>query len=74
MRICDICKTRESNYTTTATINDNGLCEEVELCGLCYRELNYREDRARHQAYEETVKAMTGEIPRKSHWWDMFSW
>ena len=74
MRVCDICKTKGVRFEKYATIDDEGTTKELELCGLCYRELRYREDRAKHQAYEETVKAITGEIPRKSHWWDMFSW
>ena len=72
MTICDICKTREAGFNVYVTIDDNGTAQRSELCGLCWRELQYREDRAKHQAYEETVKAMTGEIKRKSHWWDMF--
>lgn len=74
MRICDICKTRDVKYDAYVTISDEGETEKLELCGLCYRELKYRENRAKHQAYKETVKAMNGEIKRKSHWWDMFSW
>ena len=74
MRVCDICKTKEAKFNTTVTINDDGRAKKIEVCGLCYRELTYREDRAKHQAYEETVKAMTGEAPRKSHWWDMIDW
>lgn len=74
MRVCDICKTRNASYNSHVVINDDGEAKEVELCPLCYREHRYRSDRAKHQAYEETVKAMTGETPRKSHWWDMFSW
>ena len=74
MTICDICKTKEAGFNVTVTVNDNGETQPLELCGLCWREFQYREDRAKHQAYEETVKAMTGEIKRKSHWWDMFSW
>lgn len=74
MLVCDICKTRKAAIDVNVTVDDNGATESLELCGLCYREFRYREDRARHQAYEETVKATTGELPRKSHWWDMFSW
>ena len=74
MRVCDICKTKPAKYNACVTVDDEGLTREMELCGLCHRELRYREDRARHQAYEDTVKAMAGEIKIKSHWWDMFSW
>jgi protein-arginine kinase activator protein McsA len=74
MIVCDICKTRKATIDVKVTVDDNGAAEPLELCGLCWREFRYREDRAKHQAYEETVKAMTGELPRKSHWWDMFSW
>lgn len=74
MRICDICKTRDVKYEHYATISNEGETEKLELCGLCYRELRYREGRAKHQAYEETVKAMGGEIKLKSHWWDVFQW
>lgn len=74
MRICDICKTRNAKFDTTVTVDDEGTTKNIEVCHLCYRELNYRESRAKHQVYEETVKAMTGKTPRKSHWWDVFSW
>ena len=74
MTICDICKTKEAGFNVYATVNDFGKAEPLELCGLCYRELQHREYRAKHQAYEETIKAMTGEIKRKSHWWDIFRW
>ena len=74
MTICDICKTNQAGFNVYVTIDDNGKTKPLELCGLCYTELQYRENRAKHQAYEETVKAMTGEIKRKSHWWDMFNW
>lgn len=70
MRVCDICKTKEAKFDTTVTIDDGGTIKTIEVCCLCHRELTYRE----HQAYEETVKAITGEIPRKSHWWDMIDW
>ena len=74
MRVCDICKKKNATHDTVVTIDDDGITKNIEVCGLCYRELKYREERAKHQAYEETVKAMTGEITRKSHWWDIFSW
>lgn len=74
MRVCDICKTRGVKYRDYATIDNEGTVEELELCGLCYREFQHRVIRAKHHAYEETVKAMNGEIKMKSHWWDMFSW
>lgn len=74
MKICDICKIKQPAYETTVTLDDHGYSKSIELCPKCYLELRYREDRARHQAYKETVKAVTGEIPRKSHWWDMFGW
>lgn len=74
MIVCDICKTRKATMIANVTVDDNGATEPLELCGLCWREFRYREDRAKHQAYEETVKAMIGELPRKSHWWDIFSW
>ena len=74
MRMCDICNTRKATYETYVTISDDGESKEVDVCPLCYREHRYRVDRAKHQAYEETVKAMSGEIKLKSHWWDMFSW
>jgi hypothetical protein len=74
MRVCDICKTRGVDYEVYATVNGIGETKKLELCDLCYRELKYREDRAKHQAYEETVKAMNGKIKRKSHWCDMFIW
>jgi protein-arginine kinase activator protein McsA len=74
MTVCDICKTKKANYDVTVTVDDDGRTESMELCGLCYREFRYRQDRAKHKAYEETVKAVNGEIKRKSHWWDMFCW
>lgn len=74
MRVCDICKTKNAKFNTTVTVDDDGTTKTIEVCGLCYRELTYRENRAKHQAYEETVRAMAREIPRKSHWWDIFSW
>jgi protein-arginine kinase activator protein McsA len=74
MRICDICKKNNAKYNTMAVVKDDGTTQELELCGRCYQELVCREDLHMHQAYEETVKAITGEIPRKFHWWNMFSW
>ena len=74
MRVCDICKSNNVKYRTIATISNEGTVKELELCGNCYDELGKRERLHRYQAYEETVKAINGEIPRKSHWWDMFSW
>ena len=75
MRVCDICKTKKVDYfNVIATVDDDGAAIGLELCAACWREFQYRERRAKHQAYEDTVKAMTGEIKRKSHWWDIFSW
>lgn len=74
MLICDICKNTKANFDVNVTIDDNGETKALELCGLCYREFRHREDCAKHQAYEETVKAVMGDIPRKSRWWHMFSW
>ena len=74
MTVCDICKTKKAGFDVYATVDNDGTTKPLELCGLCYREFRYRVDRAKHQAYKETVKAMAGEIKIKSHWWDMFSW
>lgn len=74
MRVCDICKTNSVKYDTTAVIDDKGTVQRLELCPRCYLELGRREDLHRHQAYEETIKAINGDIPRKSHWWNRISW
>jgi hypothetical protein len=74
MRVCDICKTNTVRYDTTAVVKSDGTVQRFELCGKCYLELERREYLHRHQAYEETVKAINGEIPRKSHWWNRISW
>lgn len=70
MRVCDICKTNGVKYETVATTNDKGQIERLELCGTCYMELDKRKKQHEHLAYIETVKAINGEIPHKSHWWD----
>lgn len=69
MNICDFCKSTNVNYNTYIITDDNGSGKKVELCPRCYHELQRREYAHKHQAYEETVKAVGGEIPRKSHWW-----
>ena len=74
MRVCDICKTNAATYNKSATVEYDGTVKELEFCGKCYRELRHREELARYQAYLETVKTVTGELPRKSRWWHMFSW
>ena len=74
MKVCDICKTNAATYDKDATVKDDGTTKELELCGKCYQEFRHRETLHRYQAYEETVKTVTGELPRKSHWWDRFSW
>lgn len=74
MRVCDICKKDDVKYNTTAVVKDDGTVKKLELCERCYFELNHREADHRYAAYQETVKAVGGEIPRKSHWWNVFSW
>ena len=74
MRVCDICKDGNVAYDTYATIDKDGERKELELCPKCYRELIERERQHKYIAYTETVQAMTGQIPRKSHWWDWFTW
>jgi hypothetical protein len=74
MRVCDICKNRKASSTKKVTIDDMGHTDEIELCTICLREFVCRKTEAEHKAYVETVKAMTGEVPRKSHWWNMFDW
>ena len=74
MRICDICKKDDVKYRTTATVKDDGTVKELELCTCCYMELQTRERSHSYTAYQETVKAINGEISRKFHWWDIFSW
>lgn len=74
MTICDICKSDNVHYHKIAVIDDNGNVKELELCRRCYDELCHREDLHRHQAYEETVKTITGELPRKHRWWHDFIW
>lgn len=74
MRVCDICKTNGVSYDQTAVVDNKGTTKDLELCDKCYRELRIRDTAYRHKAYEETVKTVTGELPRKSHWWDDFSW
>ncbi len=70
MRVCDICKEHDVLIKATIVVNDYGDLKDAELCSHCRRELKKREAQHRHTAYVETVKAMTGEIPRKAHWWD----
>lgn len=73
MRVCDICKSENVWYKTWVTTNDDGSGETLELCHRCYDELQLREKLHKYQAYEETVKAIMGEIPRKSRWWHCFT-
>lgn len=74
MRVCDICKTNKVDYNKIAVVEKDGTVKKLELCRHCYDELNHRENLYCHQAYEETVKAVNGEIPRKFHWWNKLSW
>lgn len=74
MKICDICKSDNVSYHKYATTFDDGHGKELELCYRCYHELTHRENLHKHQAYEETVKAVGGEIPRKFRWWHKFTW
>ena len=74
MRICDICRTNHASYNKSATIADDGTVKELELCGSCYKELRHRENLHSYQAYEETVKTVTGELPRKFRWWHAIDW
>lgn len=74
MKVCDFCKSTHVGFDERVVIDDEGTTKEVELCGHCYREFNHRENLHRHQAYEETVKAVGGEIPRKFRWWHIFNW
>ena len=74
MRICDVCKKDGIKYRTTATVKDDGTVKELELCCRCYMELQERQRSNSYAAYQETVKAINGEIPRKCHWWNIFSW
>lgn len=72
MKVCDICKCEGVKFNDRATINDKGGTKWLELCGKCYKEFEHRERHHKYLAYVETVEAMTGKIPRKSHWWDIF--
>lgn len=74
MRVCDICKVKNVMYTPSAIVDDRGTWKTLELCPSCYHELQKREQEHRYLAYTETVKAITGEIPHKFHWWNMFGW
>ena len=74
MTVCDICGAPKADFNATAIVDNSGMPKDLELCGRCYREFRYREDRARCQVYEETILVREGKIPHKSHWWDIFSW
>jgi len=74
MRICDICKTREAAYDTSVTLDDSGFTRKIETCKPCFHELSKRESEHQYLAYVETVEAMTGKRPPKSHWWDRIEW
>ena len=74
MRVCDICKTNPVSYNKTAVIKNDGSVKELELCKHCYNELCHRENLHRYRAYEETIKTVTGELPRKFRWWHWFDW
>ena len=74
MRVCDICKTKEATYDTHAALDTSGFTQKIETCNLCFHELAKREREHQHLAYVETVEAMTGKRPRKSHWWDRVEW
>ena len=74
MRVCDICSSKSVNYDSRATVDDDGKTKDLELCWYCYNELRKRQQQHQCLAYIETVKARNGEIPRKSHWWDIFTW
>lgn len=74
MRVCDICKSDSIYSDKTAVVDNRGTTKKLELCRKCYNELRIREEAYKHKAYEETIKSMTGEIPRKWHWWNNISW
>ena len=72
MRVCDICKNEGVRFDNYTTINEKGNKKCLELCSKCYTELSTRTKHHEYLAYAETVEAMTGKAPRKSHWWDVF--
>lgn len=73
MTICDICKTNPVTYKKYTTIEEDGNGKNLELCRSCYEELRLREELHLYQAYEETIKTITGELPRKFRWWHLFT-
>jgi hypothetical protein len=74
MKVCDICRSDNVMYNAVAVVKENGEREKMELCPICYKELECRERQHKYLAYAETVQARTGKIPHKSHWWNWISW
>ena len=72
MKVCDICKNEGVRFDNYTTINEQGGRRCLELCCKCYAELRARTKQHEYLAYTETIEAMTGKAPRKSHWWDIF--
>lgn len=70
MRVCDICKTNKATHDTHAALDASGFTQKIETCRFCFCELAKRESEHQYLAYVETVEAITGKRPRKSHWWD----
>ena len=68
MKVCDICREKQSSYTPYVTTKPDGDGKTMDMCGRCY-ELFYKAEK-KHQflAYQETVELVTNK-PIKKTWW-----
>lgn len=72
MRVCDICKTNEASCQPKVPVNTKGDWKTVDACDDCCLKWSMMAKQYNYLAYEEVVKEVTGEAPKKKSWRDRF--
>jgi hypothetical protein len=72
MRVCDICKTNEASCQPKVPVNTKGGWKTIDACDDCHIKWVTKEREYIYLSYEEVVKEVTGEAPKKKSWRDRF--
>lgn len=71
MKVCDICREKQSSYTSYVITKPNGDGSTMDMCGRCYELFYEIEKKHKFLAYQETVEKVTNKTV-KTTWLQRF--
>ena len=72
MRVCDICKRNEASCQPKVPVNTKGEWKTIDACDDCCIKWSKKTKEYSYLAYEEIIKEVTGNPPKKKSRWNLF--